>query len=129
MPKSVYDTRFFIEHLLQQRTLTVKEDKEAIRKVKERFVSAIVLHEIYWLTLEQEGQDTATMRSSLIEKDFKIVKVDAEIAKSSAYLRRKYHMGMAESIIAATAQVLKATCLSDDPNFKSVTEIRTTDLT
>jgi predicted nucleic acid-binding protein len=126
MPKTVYDTRFFIEHYYSREPSQLKKTKEAIRKVKERFVSAIVLHEIYWLTLEQEGQDTATMRSSLIEKDFKIVKVDAEIAKSSAYLRRKYHMGMAESIIAATAQVLKATCLSDDPHFKSVTEIRTT---
>ena len=126
MPKTVYDTRFFIEHYYSREPSQLKKTKEAIRKVKERFVSAIVLHEIYWLTLEQEGQDTATMRSSLIEKDFKIVKVDAEIAKSSAYLRCKYHMGMAESIIAATAQVLKATCLSDDPHFKSVTEIRTT---
>lgn len=126
MPKTVYDTRFFIEHYYSREPSQLKKTKEAIRKVKERFVSAIVLHEIYWLTLEQEGQDTATMRSSLIEKDFKIVKVDAEIAKSSAYLRRKYHVGMAESIIAATAQVLKATCLSDDPHFKSVTEIRTT---
>jgi len=94
MPKTVYDTRFFIEHYYSREPSQLKKTKEAIRKVKERFVSAIVLHEIYWLTLEQEGQDTATMRSSLIEKDFKIVKVDAEIAKSSAYLRRKYHMGM-----------------------------------
>jgi predicted nucleic acid-binding protein len=34
-------------------------------------------------------------------------------------------MGMAESVIAATALMLKATCLSDDPHFKAVGEIKT----
>jgi predicted nucleic acid-binding protein len=120
----VYDTRFFIEHYYSIEAARLKKTREAIRKAKERFISAIVLHEIYWLTLEQEGQETATMRASLLEKDFKVIKVDAEIAKSSAQLRHKYHIGMAESIIAATAQVLKATCLTDDPRFKSVNEIK-----
>ncbi len=125
MPKTVYDTRFFLEHYYSRESSQLKKTKEAIRKAKERFISAIVLHEIYWLTLEQEGQETATMRASLLEKDFKVIKVDAEIAKSSAQLRHKYRMGMAESIIAATALTLKATCLSDDPHFKSVPEIKT----
>jgi predicted nucleic acid-binding protein len=62
----------------------------------------------------------------LLEKDFKVVKVDAEIAKSSAELRHKYEMSMADSIIAATALSLKATCLSDDAHFKAVKEIKTT---
>jgi predicted nucleic acid-binding protein len=34
-------------------------------------------------------------------------------------------MSMAESIIAATTLLLKATCLSDDPHFKSINEIKT----
>jgi predicted nucleic acid-binding protein len=124
MPKTVYDTRFFIEHYYSIEASRLKKTRDAIRKAKERFISAIVLHEIYWLTLEQEGQETATMRASLLEKDFKVIKVDAEIAKNSAQLRHKYHIGMAESIIAATAQVLKATCLTDDPHFKPVNEIK-----
>jgi predicted nucleic acid-binding protein len=126
MPKTVYDTRFFLEHYYSQEASRLKKTKEAIRKAKERFISAIVLHEIYWLTLEQEGQEIATLRASLLEKDFKVVKIDAEIAKSSAQLRHKYRMGMTESIIAATALILKATCLSDDPRFKLVNEIKTT---
>ncbi len=92
---------------------------------KERFISAIVLHEVYWLTLMREGRETAVLRASLLEKDFKIVKVDAEIAKSSAELRHKYNISMADSIIAATALLLKATCLSDDPHFRIVDEIKT----
>ena len=125
MPKTVYDTRFFLEHYYSREASMLKKTKEAIRKAKERFISAIVIHEVYWLTLNQEGHETAAMRATLLEKDFKVVKVDAEIAKSSAELRHKYRMSMAESIIAATTLLLKATCLSDDPHFKSINEIKT----
>lgn len=126
MPKTVYDTRFFLEHYYAQENATLRKTKEAIRKAKERFISVIVLHEIYYLTLAQEGQETAVLRTSLLEKDFKVVKVDAEIAKSSAELRHKYRLSVADSIIAATALMLQATCLSDDPNFKTVNELKTT---
>jgi predicted nucleic acid-binding protein len=126
MPRTVYDTRFFMEHYYSQNETILKKTKEAIRKAEERFISAIVIHEVYQLTLKQEGRETAVLRTALLEKDFKVVKVDAEIAKSSAELRHKYKMSMADSIIAATALSLNATCLSDDPHFKSVKEIKTT---
>ena len=125
MLRTVYDTRFFLEHYYSKEAPILKRTREAIRKVKERFISTIVIHEIYWLTLKQEGKETAALRATLLEKDFKVVKVDAEIAKSSAQLRHKYKMNMAESIIAATALLLKATCLSDDPHFKTINEIKT----
>ena len=126
MLKTVYDTRFFLEHYYSREAAMLRKTKEAIRTVKERFISAIVIHEVYWLTLTQEGHETAILRATLLEKDFKVVKVDAEIARSSAELRHKYKMNMADSIIAATALFLKATCLSDDPHFKNVGEIKTT---
>lgn len=125
MPKTVYDTRFFLEHYYSREAVVLQKTREAIRRAKERFISAVVLHEIYWLTLTQEGRETAVLRSALLEKDFKVVKVDAEIARSSAELRHKYRINMADSIIAATALMLKATCLSDDPHFKAVGEINT----
>ena len=125
MPKTVYDTRFFLEHYYSQEASMLRKTRDAIKQAKERFISAIVLHEIYWLTLETEGQETAALRATLLEKDFKVVKVDPEIAKSSAQLRHKYRLNMADSIIAATALMLKATCLSDDPHFKTVGEIKT----
>jgi predicted nucleic acid-binding protein len=59
-----------------------------------------------------------------LEKDFKIVDVDKAIAESSAELRRKYGISMADSMIAATAQLLDATCLSDDPHLGLVKEIK-----
>mgnify|MGYP001103858290 CR=1 FL=1 len=126
MPRTVYDTRFFMEHYYSQNETILKKTKEAIRKAEARFISAITIHEVYQLTLKQEGREIAILRTALLEKDFKVVKVDAEIAKSSAELRRKYEMSMADSIIAATALSLKATCLSDGPHFKAVKEIKTT---
>jgi predicted nucleic acid-binding protein len=125
MSKTVYDTRFFVEYYYTRDSAIMKKAKEAMRKVGERFVSAIVLHEFYQLTLKKEGRETAILRTNLLEKEFKVVKIDSEIAKSSAELRHKYKMSMADSIIAATALLLKATCLSDDPHFKAVNEIKT----
>ncbi len=125
MHKTTFDTRFFLEHYYSTELTILKRTREAIRKAKERFISALVLHEIFYLTLLQEGKETATFRADLLEKDFKIVKVDSEIAKTSAELRQKYRISMAESIIAATSLSLKATCLTDDPHFAKVNEIRT----
>jgi len=125
MSKTVFDTRFFLEHYYSREASMLRKTKEAIKKAKERFISAIVIHEVYWLTLKQEGQETAILRATLLEKDFKVVKVDADIARRSADLRHRYKMNMAESIIAATALLLKATCLSDDPHFRTVNEIKT----
>ena len=60
-----------------------------------------------------------------MEKDFRVVNVDAEIARVSAELRHKYRMRLADSVIAATALVLKAACVSDDPHLRNVKEIKT----
>jgi hypothetical protein len=46
-----------------------------------------------------------------VEKDFRVV--DAEIARVSAELRSKYKVSMADSVIAATALVLKAILYSE----------------
>lgn len=125
MYRTVYDTRFFVEHFYSHDAATLKKTKAAIRKAEARFISAIVIHEFYQLTLQREGRETALLRATLLEKDFTVVTVDAEIAKSAAELRHKYKMSMADSIIAATALLLKAICLSDDPHFKAVKEIKT----
>ena len=124
MPRIVYDTRFFVE-------LYYSKKEEALNKIKtektrrEKYISTISIHEIYKLTLTREGRQTAQLRTILLEKDFKIVPVTAEIAKVSAELRHKYKISMGDSIIAATAQSLKATVISDDPHFQSIKEIAT----
>lgn len=67
--------------------------------------------EVYRLTFEREGRETAIFKATMLEKDFKVVDVGPEIAKVSAELRHRYNASMADCIIAATALSLKATCL------------------
>lgn len=125
MSKAVFDTRFFIEHYYSQNQATLQKTKEELRQTKERYISTIVIHEIYQLTLQKEGRETAKLRTNLLEKDFKTINVDPRIAKTSAELRHKYKTSMADSIIAATTLTLKATCLTDDPHIKTIKEIKT----
>jgi predicted nucleic acid-binding protein len=125
MSKVVFDTRFFIEHYYSGDKRVLRRTKDEIRRNHGRFVSSIVLHEVYWLTLGSEGRETAVLRADLLEKDFRIVDVDAEIARVSAELRHKYKMRLVDSVIAATALALKAVCLSDDPRLEKVKEIKT----
>jgi toxin FitB len=125
MNKAVFDTRFFMAGYYSGNPHEVKSLKEKIRATKERFISSIVLHEIYQLTLKKECRETAKLRTTVLEQDYKVVNVDGKIAKASAELRLKYDMSLADSIIAATALSLKAPCISDDPHFKTVKEIKT----
>jgi len=126
MSKAVFDTRFFIEHYYSQDQATLQKTKEELRQTKQRYISTIVIHEIYQLTLQKEGRETAKLRTNLLEKDFKTINVDPRIAKTSAELRHKYKTSMADSIIAATTLTLKATCLlTDDPHLKTMKEIKT----
>ena len=123
MSKAVYDTRFFVEFYYSRDERLLQRMKEE-KKRREKFISTVVIHEVYRLTLEREGRETATLRARLLRQDFKVVPVTAEIAEVSAELRHKYGLSMGDSMIAATASYLGATCISDDPHFKRVKEIR-----
>ena len=124
MNRTVYDTRFFVEFFYSK-------DDEVRRKIKEekrggeKYVSTVVIHELYRLTLVGEGRETAALRVTLLKKDFQTVSVDDQIAQVSAEFRQKYNLSMGDSMIAATASILGAVCFSDDPHFGQVKEIKT----
>jgi predicted nucleic acid-binding protein len=121
---AVYDTRFFIELYNSKDELTKKKaSKEKQRK--KRYVSAVVVHELYNNSLSKEGRETARLKVAFLKKEFEIIPVDDQVAEVSAELRHKYHLSMGDSMIAATASVLKATCITDDPHFKQIKEIET----
>jgi predicted nucleic acid-binding protein len=98
---------------------------EEIRKTKNRYISSIVIHEIYLLSLKKEERKTATLRRDHIEKAFRIVDVDSELASSSAELRHKYGISLADSLIASTSRLMGAPCVTDDPHLASVKDIKT----
>ncbi|XHH08073.1 MAG: PIN domain-containing protein [Candidatus Bathyarchaeia archaeon] len=125
MPNRVYDTRFFAE-LFFTKDPNMHKWVENEKRKKEKHISAIVMHELYRLTLAREGRETAKLRMALVKQSFKIIPVDEQIAELSAELRQKYQLSMGDSMIAATTAMLNAVCISDDPHFKQIKEINTT---
>ena len=124
MNKAVYDTRFFMEYYnSKDSALLEKIRKEKSRR--EKYVSAIVIHELYKLSLANEGRETAKLKVAFLKQEFKIIPVDNQIAEISAELRQKYKLSMGDSMIAATALSLNAVCFSDDPHFSQIKEIKT----
>jgi predicted nucleic acid-binding protein len=125
MNNRVYDTRFLVE-FLYSKDPDFQKRAQAEKKNREKYISAVAVHELYRLTLSREGRETAKLRVSLVKQSFKVVPVDEQVAQLSAEFRQKYRLSMGDSMIAATASLLNAVCVSDDPHFKLVKEIHTT---
>ena len=83
-------------------------------------VSVLTVHEIYRINMKREGRDVALLRSNAIRTDFIVVDVDYEAAVKSAELRMHNQMPMADSVIAASAQICGCPLVSDDPHFREL---------
>jgi predicted nucleic acid-binding protein len=125
MPNLVYDTRFFIEHYYSADHAIEEKTKRELLSNRNKHVSAITLHEVYRFSLAKEGREVAQLRIDLISKDFNVVDVDSAIALKAAEMRHGLSLPMADSLIAATCSMLKATCVTDDPHFSRVRELTT----
>ena len=122
---AVYDTRFFIE-IYNTKNTTFKKKAAEEKQRRKRYISAIVIHELYKYSLSLEGRETAKVKITLLKDEFEVIPVDDQIAQVSAELAHKYKLSTGDSIIAATALNLKTVCISDDPHFKQIKEIETT---
>lgn len=126
MPKRcLYDTRFFVEYFYSEDKELLRKLKEELRSVKERMVSALTVHEMHRINLKREGKDVAALRSETIHRDFKVIDVDYETAVKSAELRSGHQIPMADSVIAATAQIYQCSIFSDDSHFKEIQNLKT----
>ena len=120
-----YDTRFFFEHYYSNDNSILGLTRTELLTEKQKFISSIVIHEVYKLTLEKEGKIVAELRTKLLEKDFKTIPVNAKIARLSAVYRHEYRIPLADSIVAATAKVIGARCITDDQHIMQIKEIKT----
>jgi predicted nucleic acid-binding protein len=125
MPRTTYDTRFFVEHYYSGDTRVTQSTTAEIRRERDKAVSSMVVHEVYRLTLQKEGRQVAQLRAGLMGKDFEVVPVDGELAVISAEVRQEYDIPMADSMIAATASKLRAVCVTDDPHLQKIRAIKT----
>ncbi len=123
--RSVYDTRFFVEYFYSDNAGFLRRLKEDLRAVRDKMVSALTIHEIHRINWEREGREVATLRSEAIRRDFKVVDVDYETAVRSAELRSRHRIPMADSVIAATAQIHRCPLVSDDPHFQEIEDLKT----
>jgi len=123
--RSVYDTRFFVEYFYSSDSEFLRKLKEDLRSVRDRGVSVVTIHEIYRIDLEKEGREVAKLRSETIRRDFNVVDMDYETAVRSAELRSRYRIPMADSVIAATAQIHGCSVVSDDPHFQKIESLKT----
>ncbi len=96
-----------------------------LASTKVKYVSVVTVHELYRLTLDKEGRDVAELRTTLLEKDFRTLPMDSELAKASAEMRSRYKIPMADSIIAATAKLHRLRCVTDDPHLTQIKKIKT----
>jgi toxin FitB len=123
--RRLYDTRFFVEYFYSENNELLRKLKEELRSVKERMVSSLTIHEIHRINLKREGKDVAALKSNTIRRDFQIIDVDYKTAVKSAELRSIHSVPMADSVIAASAQINECILFSDDPHFKEIQNLKT----
>jgi predicted nucleic acid-binding protein len=123
--KRLYDTRFFFDYFYSADTVLVKKLKQEAKSTKTKLVSVLTIHELHHISTKRSGKETANLRSHTILAEFTVVDVDYEIAVQSAEIRGTRKMPMADSVIAATAQVHGCTVVSDDPHFKGIPNLKT----
>jgi predicted nucleic acid-binding protein len=122
--KHLYDTRFFFDYFYSDNTELIKKLKQEAKSTKEKFVSILTIHELHHISIKRCGKDIASLRSHTINAEFTVVGVDYAIAVRSAELRSIHSMPMADSIIAATAQMHECTLISDDAHFKGIPNLK-----
>lgn len=130
MSRAIFETRFFIHFFATSDVRAHRRLGELMRRYDRRLVSAITLFEIYKLSLEKEGRETAETRVSRIADEFEVVPVDETIAVRGAQLkhamkvRKNADIPMADSLIAAAGALSKAVCITDSPHFEEIPEVR-----
>jgi predicted nucleic acid-binding protein len=130
MSSAIFETRFFIHFFASPDPDVHRRLLELMRKYQARLVSAITIFEIYKLSLEREGRETAETRASRMTKEFRVIVVDAPVAtrgaqlKHAAKVRNNKDVPMADSLIAATSILNKAVCITDSPHFDNIPQVK-----
>ena len=123
--KRLYDTRFFFDYFYSNNPEITKKLQQEAKSTKEKLVSVLTIHELHHISMRRSGKEVATLRSHTILTEFKVVDVNYAIAVQSAELRSTRKMPMADSVIAATAQVYGCTLISDDTHFQGIPNLKT----
>lgn len=126
MPETLYDTRFFIYLLTAKDATIARRLKSELDTRKRRYVSAVTIHEVYRLSLQDEGRDVARIRRSSIERDFQVIDVNSDIAVEAAEIKvaQGSDFPLADAIIGATAIHRRLECFTDDDHLKKLEKVK-----
>ena len=120
MKGTSYDTRFLVELFYSSDRSRQEKIKDVLLRSRPNLLSTAALSELYSLTLQKEGREVAEVRANVLSKDFRLVDVDRGIAIQAAVIKHKHGVPFADSLIAATAEVLGVPCYSDDPHLRAI---------
>jgi predicted nucleic acid-binding protein len=119
----LFDTRYFWAVFASKDGETTRKLRGLFDRSRSAYTSAISIYEVYKLTLASEGKAVADLRAATIERDFRVVEVDSEIAREGAAIGRRLGVPMADALIMATAKQLRLPCVTDDPHFTEVKRV------
>ena len=122
MSEILYDTRYFLALYAAKEPSQKQRFRAELEARKIRYTSAMTIHEVYRVSLEEEGREVARMRKRAIERDFEIIDVDSDIASEAAEIKvaQGRDFPLADAIIGATARAHKLMCFTDDGHIKAL---------
>jgi predicted nucleic acid-binding protein len=90
---------------------------------EEAIVSPINIAEIYHWISKYYNERTADTRISLVERRCYMIPVERDIAIEAAKIKKRNQLGLADSVILATARSVQGKLVTGDPDFKSVDNV------
>lgn len=126
-PKVVLDTKPLIKLFAKE------EGWEAVQKIASKIeageieaaISVVTLTEIYYKYLQEKRPDLAKTRTEELKHAIYLRKheIDEEAAVKAGEFKGKYDVSIADAFIAAAAYLEKSMVISDDADFKKISEI------
>jgi predicted nucleic acid-binding protein len=92
----------------------------------EASVSVVTLTEIYYKYSQEGRQDLAITRTGQIRcvPYIKTCAIDEETAVKAGEYKGKYGVSIADAFIAASAHSERSAIISDDPDFKKISDVK-----
>jgi predicted nucleic acid-binding protein len=90
---------------------------------EESVVSTINLAEVYLWVARSYGDATAEEKVKTMEKRCHVVPVESDVAIEAAKIKRKEKMGLADSLILATARQVGGRVVTGDADMKGLRDV------
>jgi predicted nucleic acid-binding protein len=90
---------------------------------EESVVSTINLAEVYLCISRSYDESTAGEKIATVEKRCHVVPVEKDVAIEAAKIKRREKLGLADSLILATARQVRGRVVTGDPHMKGLADV------